>query len=108
MIIMEISTGYTRCDVCGDGGGIMAVGVDVNGYWYQHNSRCYGDTLVKELTADEAINLLDEHAYLCHTRAAIRARRKLRRGLKARTWDSKITARPTPERISDGLHSRQL
>lgn len=96
MNILDIGTGYTRCDVCGDGSGYMAVSVESSGYTYEHGSRCHGNLSRNGLTKEQVAELIDENAFLCHTRPAINTRRKFRRDLMSGKWDRYVEAKTEP------------
>lgn len=102
MNILDMETGYTKCDVCGNGSGYMVVNVEPSGYTYEHGSRCHGNLSRNGLTKEQVAELIDENAFLCHTRQAINGRRRFRRELLTGRWDRHVQP-PAPTRQGLGV-----
>lgn len=78
--VLELDTGWTECDICGNGNGHIRISASENteSYNIETGHRCHGRIDLAGLSRDELIATVHQWKFLAHTRYA---RNTLRRTL---------------------------
>jgi hypothetical protein len=87
--LLELSCGWIKCDVCGDGYVNMVIERESrkNVFKFELTSRCYGDINEDDLTRDQLIELIEANIFHVSTLRGTKRIKEFLRDLRAGDFD---------------------